>query len=72
MINEEICMTKRTDETTFFKVAVHCPMCHRKLMTVRRTRNGIPCVAVIDAAKPAAYGAETRCPGCHSYIGIAI
>lgn len=65
-------MTKRSNGTAPFRFAVHCPICHRKLMTLQRTRKALPDIAVIDAARPVLYGAETRCPGCHSYIGIAI
>lgn len=65
-------MTKCPNGTTLLKVAVHCPSCNRKLMTVRRTRDNMPCAVIIDVAKPGLYSAETRCPGCHCYVGITV
>ncbi len=65
-------MTKHPNGTMLFRIDIRCPVCQRKLMTLQRAQKTVPDVSVIDSAKPVAYRAETRCPGCHSYIGITI
>lgn len=65
-------MTRHTEKGRIYKFAIRCPVCRRKLMTVRRSQNTTPNAVIIDPDSAGIYGEETRCPGCHCYVGITI
>lgn len=47
---------------------IRCPVCHRKLMIIRREMSIKPVVETLIKNKE--YIAETRCPSCKAYVGI--
>jgi len=47
---------------------IRCPICHRKLMIIRRKMSTKPVVEALSKNKD--YIAETRCPSCKAYVGI--
>ena len=47
---------------------IRCPICHRKLVNVRRKTPTEPYIEPLSKDKE--YTAETRCPSCKAYLGI--